>query len=312
MYPFILKEYPSCTFLMYSFVHYSAQMVKKIFNIKEFVDYAKFSPLKNEDLHIVNFANEKDFLRKSRQINIDFYLLAIKPPLEKDQIIDQKFEDQANSFLYVDCPQNTMAWDVNEPDSGYVIMVAAKLVHRVAKAYNFVHYNNHEALYLTKEEEVLLWDLFKKACDEFQRPHYSKEVILSYITLILSYTQIYYDRQFDTRSAAYHQVVDDFYRNIKDYYSRGDEVSGMPSVAYFAQKAYLSPNYFGDLVKHFTGQSPIEHIQDFVLRLAKEKLKNTSLSISEISYSLGFDYPNYFARFFRKKTGMSPKVFKNV
>ncbi len=148
-------------------------MVKKIFNIEEFVKYTQFSSLKNEHLHIVNFATEKDFLRKSQKINIDFYLLAIKPPLEKNQIIEQKFEDQANSFLYVDCPQNTMAWDVNEPDSGYVIMADAKLIQRVAKAYNFVHYNNHEALYLTKEEEVLLWNLFKKAYDEFQKPNYS-------------------------------------------------------------------------------------------------------------------------------------------
>jgi len=287
-------------------------MEKKIFNIREFVDYARFSPVKNDHLHIVDFGNEKDILRKSQKINIDFYLLAIKPPLEKNRIIDRKFEDQANSFLYVDCPQNTMAWDVNEPDSGYVILVDAKLIQRVAREYNFAHYNNHEALYLTKEEEVLLWDLFQKAYNEFQKPHYSKEVILSYITLILSYTKIYYDRQFDTRSEVYHQVVESFYRNLDDYYSKDEGVSGMPSVAYFAQKANLSSNYFGDLVKHFTGDSPIDHIQNFVLKLAKDKLKNTSLPISEISYSLGFDYPNYFARFFRKKTGMSPKVFKNI
>ena len=298
---------------MRNFVRYNrGKMVRKIFNIQEFTDYARFSPAKNENLQIISFENEKNILRKSRQINIDFYLLAIKPPLEKKFIADQKFEDQANSFLYVDCPQNTLAWDVNDPGKGYVIMVDQKLVHRAAKEYNFVHYNNHEALYLTKDEEILLWDLFKKAYDEFRKPHYSKEVIISYIVLILSYTQIYYDRQFDTRSAVYHQVVEEFYSNLRDYYTQEGGVAGMPSVAYFAQKANLSPNYFGDLIKHFTGESPIEHIQDFVLRMAKDKLKNTSMSVSEISYSLGFDYPNYFARFFRKKTGISPKVFKNM
>ena len=86
-------------------------MIRKIFNIQEFVNYAKFSPIKNENLHIVNFENEKDILRKSQKINIDFYLMAIKPPLEKNQIIEQNFEDQANSFLYMDCPQNTMDWE---------------------------------------------------------------------------------------------------------------------------------------------------------------------------------------------------------
>ncbi|WP_413534015.1 helix-turn-helix domain-containing protein [Empedobacter brevis] len=287
-------------------------MVKKIFKIQDFVEYAKFSPLKNDQLHVIDFSNEKEFLHKSEKINIDFYLLAIKPPMDKNQLIEQKFEDQANSFLYVDCPQNTMAWDVNEPDSGYIIMVDTKLIERVAKTYNFVHYNNHEALYLTKDEEILLWDLFKKVYDEFQKTDYSKEVIISYVYLILSYTQIYYNRQFDTRSEVYHNVVENFYEKLHEYYSKSEGVSGMPSVAFFAQKANLSPNYFGDLIKHFTGESPIEHIQEYVLKLAKEKLKNTSMSVSEISYSLGFDYPNYFARFFKKKTGMSPKVFKNI
>lgn len=287
-------------------------MVKKIFNIKDFVDYVRFSPVKNENLHIIDFENEKQMLCKSQKISIDFYLLSIKPPLEKNWVLEQKFEDQANSFLYVDCPQNTIAWDINEPDSGYVIMAEARLVKRFAKNYNFVHYNNHEALYLTKTEEALLWDLFRKAYDEFLKPAYSKDVIISYIALILSYTQIYYNRQFDSRSGIYHQVVEDFYNNLSDYYTKSDGVPGMPSVAFFAQKANLSPNYFGDLIKHFTGESPIDHIQEFVLKSAKDKLKNTSLSISEISYSLGFDYPAYFARFFRKKTGMSPKLFRNA
>jgi len=110
----------------------------------------------------------------------------------------------------------------------------------------------------------------------------------------------------------YNTVIDNFYTALKNYFSKTESVSGIPSVAYFAEKANLSPNYFGDLIKHFTGESPIEHIHNYILKQAKDKLKNTTLSVSEISYSLGFDYPNYFARFFRKKTGMSPKTFRGM
>ncbi len=60
------------------------------------------------------------------------------------------------------------------------------------------------------------------------------------------------------------------------------------------------------------GEPLIKYTRIFVLRLAKDKLSNASLSVSGISYSLGFDYTNYFARFFRKKTGMTPKVFRNI
>lgn len=285
-------------------------MTSKIFNIKEFASYLNVAKPKNEDLHIINYQHEDNLRLQSDSITIDFYLLAIKPPLEKYFKNTQFLEDQAKSFMYVDCPQNNLHWDINTPDAGYNILVSAKYVNKLAKDYNFVHYNNHEALFLTTDEEVILWDLYKKTYDEFQKDLYSKDIILSYIALILSYTQVFYDRQFDSRTKEYNSVIDNFYKNLKQYFGNSDGITGLPSVAYFAQKANLSPNYFGDLIKHFTGESPIEHIHNFVLNQAKDKLKNTSLSISEISYSLGFDYPNYFARFFRKKTGLSPKVFR--
>ncbi|WP_114821552.1 helix-turn-helix domain-containing protein [Chryseobacterium sp. KLBC 52] len=287
-------------------------MANKIFNIKEFASYLNVAQPKNDDLLIINFENEQNIRLKSDSVTIDFYLLAIKPPLEKNFKKTDFLEDQAKSFMYVDCPQNNLEWDINIPKSGYNILVSARYINKLAKEYNFPHYNNHEALFLTKEEEEILWDLYKKAYNEFQKENYSRDIILSYITLILSYTQVFYDRQFDSRSSIYDSVIENFYENLKQYFSQKEEVSGLPSVAFFAQKANLSANYFGDLIKHFTGESPIEHIHNFVLKQAKDKLKNTSLSISEISYSLGFDYPNYFARFYRKKTGMSPKVFRGM
>jgi len=287
-------------------------MKSKIFNIKEFASYLNVTRPKNEDLLIINYENENNLRLKSDSVTIDFYLLAIKPPLEKNFKKTQFLEDQAKSFMYVDCPQNNLDWDINAPDAGYNILVSSKYVNKLAKDYNFVHYNNHEALFLTTEEEAILWDLYKKAYDEFQKESYSKDIIMSYIALILSYTQVFYDRQFDSRSKIYNSVIDHFFENLKQYFGNNDGIAGLPSVAYFAQKANLSPNYFGDLIKHFTGESPIEHIHNFVLNQAKDKLKNTSLSISEISYSLGFDYPNYFARFFRKKTGLSPKIFRGM
>ncbi|WP_312553145.1 helix-turn-helix domain-containing protein [Empedobacter brevis] len=287
-------------------------MTHKIFNIREFAAYLNVPAPQNDDLLIINYEDYNDIRLQSDSVTIDFYLLAIKPPLERKFKATQFLEDQAKSFMYVDCPQNTLHWDINTPDAGYNILVSTRYVNKLAKDYNFVHYNNHEALFLTQEEETILWDLYQKAYNEFRKDQYSKDIIISYIALILSYTQVFYDRQFDTRTGMYNTVIDNFYAALKNYFSKTESVSGIPSVAYFAEKANLSPNYFGDLIKHFTGESPIEHIHSYILKQAKDKLKNTTLSVSEISYSLGFDYPNYFARFFRKKTGMSPKTFRGM
>lgn len=287
-------------------------MKTKILNIPEFSRYLNVGNVKSDDLHVINFEDKKDIRLQSDPVTIDFYLLAIKPPIDDRLITEQLLEDQSDSsYMYVDCPQNTLEWEIASPLSGYTIMVSARYLEKYAKDYNFVHYNNHEALFLTKEEENILWDLFRKAEHEFSKENYSRTVIISYVNLILTYVKEFYDRQFDTRSNIYNRVISEFHQNLENYFNQNESVAGLPSVAYFAQKSNLSPNYFGDLIKHFTGKSPLDHIHDYVVRQAKDKLKNTALSVSEISYSLGFDYPNYFARFFRKKTGLSPKVFRN-
>lgn len=285
--------------------------MSKIYSIPAFLKYLNVEGLKNEDLHITDFSNHKNVLLKSSPIVIDFYSLAIKPPIDKSIVPPNPSIESAQSYMYLDCPHNLLEWDLTPPVSGYGILVNAKYIHKHIKDYNFVHYNNHEALFLTKDEETILWDLYKKAFDEFQKENYSKEVIISYIVLILSYTQIFYNRQFDSRSKIYNKVISEFYKNLEEYFDSRASVPGLPSVAYFAQMANLSPNYFGDLVKHFTGEPPIDHIHNHIIKLAKQKLQQTALSVSEISYGLGFDYPTYFTRFFRKKTGIAPKVFRN-
>jgi YesN/AraC family two-component response regulator len=86
----------------------------------------------------------------------------------------------------------------------------------------------------------------------------------------------------------------------------------MPNVAFFAEKMKLSPNYLGDVIKHFTGTNAKDFIQNHIAEMAKKMLTETKLSNSEIAYQLGFEYPNYFAKFFKKHFGKSPKEFRNL
>ena len=288
------------------------EMEKKVFSLPQFVKYLNTSDAKDDDIHIVNHAVDRGTLLKSDPVNIDFNIFSIKPLLHNNVIRQELWDDQSDSYIYIDSPHNSIGWDIQPPSSGYTLMVSSRYINKLAKDYSFIHYKNiDEALFLRKEEADLMWDLYKKTYDEFQKETYSKDILLSYIALLLSYIQSYYNRQFIARSKIYKNVVSDFHQNLKNYFADGANVVGLPSVAYFAQKSFLSPNYFGDVIKRLSGKSPLEHIQDFIVELAKQKLQYTNLSIGEISYSLGFDYPNYFARFFRKKTGLSPKAYRN-
>ena len=85
---------------------------------------------------------------------------------------------------------------------------------------------------------------------------------------------------------------------------------GLPSVKYFADRIYLSPNYFGDMIKKETGKTPQEHIQTKIIELAKEHILGAKETISEIAYRLGFQYPQHLNRLFKKRVGCTPNEYR--
>ncbi|WP_157278767.1 helix-turn-helix domain-containing protein [Olivibacter sitiensis] len=250
--------------------------------------------------------------KQSEPIKIDFYLLAIKLHYDKNKFFGQTEFDQAESFVYLDQPDDIVQWGIENPVSGYHILIERNLLKKIAREYSFTHYTNHEALFITKEEEKIITDLFQKAFKEYHRSDpFSKDIVVSYASLILSYIQQFYKRQFESRKELYNKTVAGFYENLEHFYDNETAEIQIPNVSYFAELAHLSANYFGDLVKHFTGHSPQEHIHQYMIQIAKNKLRNTTLSVSEVAYSLGFEYPSYFTTFFKKETGISPTVFRN-
>ncbi len=86
---------------------------------------------------------------------------------------------------------------------------------------------------------------------------------------------------------------------------------GIPTVQYFAKKLNLSAPYLTDLLKQETGKSTQEHIHQQIMEMAKTKLLTSNRSVSEIAYELGFEYPQYFSRIFKKKVGITPAEYRS-
>jgi YesN/AraC family two-component response regulator len=123
----------------------------------------------------------------------------------------------------------------------------------------------------------------------------------------------FYERQFNTRKKQNLGVVAQFEKALKKYFDNtSNEVEKLPSIQYFADKIHLSPHYLSDLLKKETGRSAKDHINDFVIERAKNMLLGSTESISEIAYSLGFNYPHYFTRLFKSKTGQTPMQYRSA
>lgn len=186
------------------------------------------------------------------------------------------------------------------------------LIHKI-EDYGFFSYQTNEALHLSEKEKETIDQIKTKIIEEYQSnlDSFSTDILTSNIELLLNYIQRFYSRQFITRKTKNTDVLSNFQRLLKAYYtSENTSNMGLPKVSYFARQLNLSDSYLSDLLKNETGKHAQDHIHHFVIEKAKNRLLHTNNSISEIAYDLGFEYPQYFSRLFKKKTGLSPNHYR--
>ena len=181
------------------------------------------------------------------------------------------------------------------------------------KKYTFFSYEVNEALHLSEEERSIVMDCLKIIRMELEHgvDKHSKTLLVNHIELLLNYCMRFYERQFITRGKTNRDVLTRFENLLDEYFeSTLAEQDGLPTVKYFADKLCLSSNYFGDMFKKETGKSPQEYIQEKVIELAKERISGTADPVSQMAYSLGFQYPQHFCRLFKKRVGYTPSEYR--
>lgn len=193
------------------------------------------------------------------------------------------------------------------PDLIYGTTLASKI-----DDYRFFDYSQREAVHLSFEERTTFIECLERIKREIEHPvdRHTAEIVASHIQVLLDYMTRFYERQFITRHKVNSELLIQFENELRNYYSSGKAADGIPSVAYFAQKANLSTGYFGDLIKRETGSTAQDLITRHIIEQAKKRLCNTSDDISIIAYDLGFQYPQHFTRMFKKQTGHTPREYR--
>lgn len=218
-----------------------------------------------------------------------------------DQLVEHRGEPEAVAYT---------GWGLYfHPD-----LIRGHAIYNNLDEYSFFGYESNEALHVSEREKASIEGVVKAIEEEYSLnpDDYSMEIILSNLELLLGYCKRFYSRQFNTRKSINKDVVREFKSLLKEWYAgESAREQGIPSVKYFAEKLHYSPNYLGDLLKKETERSTQDHIYAYIIDSAKSMLLDPDLSIAEVAYTLGFEYPQHFSKLFKTKTGLSPSAWKN-
>jgi AraC-like DNA-binding protein len=194
-------------------------------------------------------------------------------------------------------------------------LIRSTSLNEKIKDYGFFHYEVSEALHLSDKEKNILVECIQIIQTELQEniDVHSQYIIISTIELLLNYCSRFYGRQMITRSHTNKSIVTQIEAILSKYFAENTiNEQGLPSVKYLAEHVHLSPSYLSDLLKKETGKNAQEHIHFYLIEEAKNYLLNTNKNINEIAHHLGFEYPQYFNKLFKQKTGQTPMEFRNL
>ena len=108
----------------------------------------------------------------------------------------------------------------------------------------------------------------------------------------------------EIKSPREEKYLNDFFKHVRVHYDKER------TVKYYADCVHLSPKYLSSIVKRLTGKTASEWIDELVILEAKNLLKNSDMTVQQVSNTLNFSTQSFFGKYFKHHTGMSPREYQ--
>jgi AraC-like DNA-binding protein len=276
-----------------------------------------------EPLHplvaLIDYNNSNvDLSLAGDKFSLDFYKLSFKTTFHGQVKYGQGyygFDEGGLAFL---SPNQVVTMSAERASyEGYSLFFHPELIrnyslHSAIGHYGFFSYSVSEALFLSRKEKTVIEGLFTNIAGELENniDRFSQDILVSQLELLLNYSNRFYARQFITRKTVNSQLIAKLDSYLGQRFSNNANAGGIPSVQELALHLHVSPRYLSDMLRSSIGQNAQEYIHTRLIEKAKKILSNSNATVAEIAYELGFEHPQSFSKFFRKKTDSSPLTFR--
>lgn len=269
---------------------------------------------------LVDYANvSKSLFETEFKVSLDFYKISFKNSFTGQVKYGQGHYDfDQGGMAFLKPGQLVIASTDKSSYEGFVLYFHPDFIRNYSlgtaiNQYGFFSYDVSEALFLSAGEKETITRLFGQIGDELKNniDHFSQDILISHIELLLNYSNRFYNRQFITRKAVNHEVTVSLDKLLNRYFENGRGLKdGIPSVHYISSELHISQRYLSDLLRSLTGQNTQQYVQHYVIDISKDLLSGSSLSVTEIAYYLGFGHPQSFSKLFKIKTDLTPLAFR--
>lgn len=293
-----------------------------LYKFESLTDFHRVFGLQKPLHPMISFINIEDMKNLPNEfphsMALNFYKIAYKTNTCGKAKYGQNYYDFGEGGLVFTSPNQIFESPSNNQASGRLLLIHPDffLTYPLAKKikeYGFFFYTANEALYLSDKEKTIILSIFGIIDEELNSriDDFSQDVMIAQIELLLNYCNRFYKRQFITRKAINNDLLQNLEEILDTYFNNEESMmKGIPTVQYLSEHLHISPSYLSDMLRSLTGQNAQQHIHNKLVEIAKEKLSTSNLSVSEIAYQLGFEFPQSFSRLFKTKTKLSPLEFR--
>lgn len=169
--------------------------------------------------------------------------------------------------------------------------------------------NKKQSLSLAPDDQMNLDEGFRLLSRQYgrlQHPSRMEVIKASLFLFIAEISRIYSELVVNLTITHAENLAEQFFKLVHDNHIREHKP------VFYAARLCLSVRYLSKVLKQVTGKSLNSWVTEFSIMGAKRLLKSTSLTSAQIAEEMNFPNPSFFAKYFKKYTGLTPMQFRQL